>query len=91
MPSPADVVGVVVTHEQLVAQQPLPVVVGWRDEPVMVPLVGLSGIDDVVLVRIDEAGIGQSNLWVRLVVADGQPDLGWVRSLVARGAERRPA
>lgn len=76
MPLPADVVTVIVTREQLVAQEPLPVVVVWIDETVMVPLDGLADVGGVAMIRIDGAGNGQSDLWVRLVVADDQPDLG---------------
>lgn len=49
--------------------------VPWSDESVMVPIVGLAEIDGVVLLKIDGAGRDQSDLWLRVIVADVGLDL----------------
>ena len=74
MPSPDDVVGVMVTREQLAAEQTLPVETPWSDEPVMVSMIGLAEIDGLVMLRIDGAGKDGADLWLRVMVAGVEPD-----------------
>jgi hypothetical protein len=81
MPSSGDVTIVVVSQQQLSAQEPLAVIVDWSDEPVMVPLVGLGdafaemGELGMLMIKLDGAGPDQSDLLLRLVVAEDDLEL----------------
>lgn len=71
MPSPTDLVRLMVTRKQLVAGEPLPLEVAWSDEPLMVPIVGLAEIDGLVMLKLDGAGKDRSDLWLQITVDAG--------------------